>query len=182
MYWGCLGKFPHHLLTCWCAFKDFLDLTSRVGERAFGRQICPGSAMLQRLVTALENSELADFGWILLHRCELTWIPKMMFWKMYLLSEYRLFFGGVFASVLSHLLLPWGLWVVLYSIMGDIRGTQAAVSIDSIVGVLGKEGYDHVAGGALFCYTESKHFDPPAIESTLHLYNSPKHCLFLFVL
>ena len=120
--------------------------------------------------------------WILLHRCELTWIPKMMFWKMYLLSEYRLFFGGVFASVLSHLLLPWGLWVVLYSIMGDIRGTQAAVSIDSIVGVLGKEGYDHVAGGALFCYTESKHFDPPAIESTLHLYNSPKHCLFLFVL
>eukprot|EP00434_Breviolum_minutum_P014684 symbB.v1.2.012949.t1/scaffold892.1/size156909/1 len=37
-------------------FFDFLDLTSRVGERAFGRQICPGSAMLQRLVTALENS------------------------------------------------------------------------------------------------------------------------------
>lgn len=30
------------------------------------------------------------------------------------------------------------------SIMGDIRGTQAAVSIDSIVGVLGKEGYNHM--------------------------------------
>ena len=38
------------------------------------------------------------------------------------------------------------------------------------VGVLGKEGYVHVAGDALFCYIEFKQFDPNAIESTFHLY------------